>query len=137
MTFNEMLDDDLAQVFFNREEFASVLLIGNYDYAEELSQMLWSTEPIHTLVVSAFQKAVIKKELGLDCIFDIATEVILDSGSEYGESAATVPSALMKSEDADKIEHGNSLEIEGSRYILNYKDEKDVDLVRVYLEKRR
>ena len=132
-----MINEDLIDVFFNTEEFASVLLIGNYDYAEELSKMRWSIEPMFSLLLSKFQESIQRKELMLDCIFDIATEVILDSASEFGESAATIPSALVKSVDAEKIEHKHSLEIEGNQYILNYKDEEDIDLVRVYLEKRR
>jgi len=105
--FDEMLDDDIDKVFFNLEEFGTDLVID--------------TDTDNPII----------------CIFDTSTEVILDGGSEYGESAATVPSALMRKEDADKIEHSSSLEIEGKQYILNYKDEEDVDLVRVYLEKRR
>ena len=102
-----MLKDDLTEVFFVLEEFGTQLIINDD-----------SKNPI-------------------TCIFDTNTEVIFDSVSEYGESAANVPSALMKKEDAEKIEHDDVLLIEGDNYVLNYKDDEDVDLVRVYLEKRR
>ena len=107
MNFDEILDDDIDKVFFNPEEFGTNLIIDN---------------DIKNPII---------------CIFDTSTEIILDSASEFGESTATVPSALVRKEDADKIEHSSSLEIEGDQYILNYKDKEDVDLVRVYLEKRR
>jgi len=107
MTFKEMSDDDIDEVFFDIEEFGTDLVID--------------TDTENPIV----------------CIFDTSTEVIMDGGSEYGESAATVPSALMRKEDAERIEHSHSLSIEGNHYVLNYKDEEDIDLVRVYLEKRR
>jgi len=107
MTFKEIVQGDRDTVFFNLKEFGTDLVID--------------TDTENPII----------------CIFDTSTEVILDGGSEYGESAATVPSALMKKEDAERIEHRHSLTIEGSHYVLNYKDEEDVDLVRVYLEKRR
>ena len=107
MTFDEMLNDDLSQVFFDVEEFGTNLNID---------------DDIENPIV---------------CIFDVNTEVIMDGGSEFGESAALVPSALMKKEDAEKVEHDQRLMIDGNEYVLNYKDDEDVNLVRVYLEKRR
>lgn len=102
-----MLKDDLNEVFFDEEEFATELIINS------------------------------NTENSIACIFDTNTEVIFDRVSEYGESVANIPSALMKKEDAEKIEHDDVLLIEGDNYVLNYKDDEDVDLVRVYLEKRR
>ena len=106
MDFKTLIEDDLNEVFFNQEEFATLLTIEG-------------------------------KESKFKVIFDEKTEVIFDNSSEYGESVANVPSALMKKEDAELIEHHDRLHIEGSVYTLNYKDEEDVNLVRVYLEKRR
>ncbi len=106
MDFKTLIGDDLNEVFFDLEEFATLLTIEG-------------------------------KETQLKVIFDEKTEIILDNASEYGDSVANVPSALMKKEDAEQIEHNDRLHIEGSIYTLNYKDEEDVNLVRVYLEKRR
>lgn len=136
MTFKELVSFDTDKVFFNIKEFASLLVVGNYAYEEEISKITWSTDPVFLLVVSQLQQNIIKKVLELKCIFETVSEVILDGSSEFGESAATLPSILLKSTDAKKIEYKHSLEVEGNLYALNYKNEEDVHLTRLFLEKK-
>ena len=106
MDFKEMLKDDLNEVFFSDDEFTTELIID---------------KDIKNPIL---------------CYFDTNTELIFDSVTEFGESAATVPSVLMKKVDADKIDHNSIIEIDGETYRLNFKDREN-DLIRVYLEKRR
>ena len=106
MGFREMIKSDIDEVFFSDDEFTTELIID---------------KDIKNPIL---------------CYFDINTELIFDSVNEFGESAATVPSVLMKKVDADKIEHSSSIEIDGETYRLNFKDREN-DLIRVYLEKRR
>jgi len=106
MTFNEMLNSDLDEVFFNLEEFATKVYVSNI------------TLPF----------------IG---IFDEKTEVIFESSSEYGELSAFEPSVLLRLEDADKIDYESEITINDLSYRLREKDKVDMDLVRVFLEKRR
>lgn len=125
-------------VFFNTDEFADMMTIEGYGYEMEINHLSWSTTPLSSsLQLSALQRAILFKKIEVEVIFDINTEVILDGGSEFGESVATVPTILLREEDAEKIEHKMRLLIKDKRYILNYKDEENAGLVRVYLEKRR
>ena len=104
MTFDEMLDDDLNEVFF--KEFTTEVHLNT------------EAEPL----------------VG---IFDEKTEVIFDSSSEYGEMSAFEPSVLLRLKDANKVDYESEITINGLSYKLREKDKEDVDLVRVYLEKRR
>ena len=107
MDFKGLVGLDLDEVFFNKDEHGTELVIDD-DIDNPIA-----------------------------CNFDQNTEVIMDNGTEYGESAALVPSVLMKKADAERIEHEQHLHIEGDVYVLNFKKDEDLDTVRVYLEKRR
>jgi len=106
MDFKNLLNDDLKELFFNKEEFATEVHLSTLE------------EPI----------------IG---IFDEKTEVIFDSASEYGDVSAFEPSVLLKVSDAELIDFETEITIEGTLYKLREKDKEDVDLVRIYLEKRR
>lgn len=106
MTFQEMLDDDLNEVFFDVDEFGTEVHLSN-------------------------------EENPLIGIFDEKTEVVFESASEYGELSAFETSVLLRVEDADKIDYESEITIDSQSYKLREKDKEDVDLVRVYLEKRR
>ena len=69
-------------------------------------------------------------------IFDEKTEVIFESSSEYGELSAFDPSVLLQLKDATKIDYESEITINQLSYRLREKDKEDVDLVRVYLERR-
>ena len=107
MTFGEMAKNDLKNVFFNIDEFAM--------------------EIAHTNSVDTVNEP-------LTVIFDKKTEVIMDAGSEYAESAALVPSFLIDDAKAEKINSHSSFLISNKLYGFAWKDEEDNDQTRVYLE---
>ena len=108
MTFEEMIDDDMKEVFFDIEEF-SLSITHQYKNGEEM----------------------------LKVIFDTSSELILDNATEFGESIATVPSILLKEADTKNISHSSIFIIEDEQYKMTYKNREDTELTRIYLEKRR
>ena len=104
-----MLNDDLNEVFFNTEEF-------NIEIQHENEEDFIS-EP---LIV----------------IFDEKTEVILDSSSEFGDSASYVPSFLIPVLKGSNINSHSTFKIENENYGFSFKNKENIDELRVYLEKR-
>lgn len=141
--FKEMLKCDLQTVFFNDDEFATEITIDNPSdrYLAPLSSLKWSIEAILSLKDFHFQwqrfNDDLLKPFKVLGFFDTNTEMIFDSGGDFAETAVDEPSVLLRRADADTVSHDSLLNIEGRRYRKNYENEEDLDLVRIYLEKRR
>jgi len=102
MTFKEMFDDDLNEVFFNEDEFTSIL----------------------------------KKENSEDeilCYFDTKANI----ETEFTEIVISEPSVLVRTEDAELIEADEIIYVDKKKFKVNYKEDENPDMVRIYLEKRR
>lgn len=102
MTLKEILDDDRNEVFFNKDEFTSILKIEG-------------------------------SEDKILCLFDTKANI----ETEFTEIVISEPSALVKTEDAELIEADEIIYIDEKKFKVNYKEDENSDLVRIYLEKRR
>jgi len=102
MTFKELLNDDLKEVFFNEDEFTSIL----------------KKEDSKTEIL---------------CYFDTKANI----ETEFTEMVISEPSVLVKATDAEQIEADMIVYVDEKKFRVNYKEDENSDLVRIYLEKRR
>jgi hypothetical protein len=108
MELKEILSDDLEEVFFDDSEFTE--------------------EIIHKLEDS---------EETLMALFDAKSELIFEGATEFGESVALVPSIVLKSRDAKKINSDSILIVDINSYRMLYRHREDRDITRIFLEKIR
>jgi hypothetical protein len=72
----------------------------------------------------------------INAIFDAKTEVILDKYSEYGESAAVMPSLLLPSVNAENINSRSTFMVGEKNYGVSFIEIESADMKRVYMEMR-
>jgi hypothetical protein len=72
-------------------------------------------------------------DVKIPCFFDTKSNI----ESEFTEVVIAEPSVLVKTEDAEAIEADEIVYVEDKKFKVNYKEDENPDMVRVYLEKRR